>query len=332
MEDGHGIVNVIAASDYPTFTRGTTDDFWTYVNSERFPARGHAPSLAHGGATDPLTLVAFILDNDGYIEQSTQYSTSNWSPFYAHPWHQSGAQEAMHQAGIRFTSQPAVGSRPDGGVELFATASNGHAYLSWRVPGNVWYDWIDVGGPSAGLKGKPATAPFGYGGLAVFVRGNDDALYWAHKSTQDDTWSGWYPLGGTLGEDPVTGMYSDGRIDVFAVEKYSRSLCHKWQTDNSWSQFGDWSCDLGGYLTAKPAVANAADGAIEIFARGSDGHLWQKYQTFDSNYWSDWQSHGGDLNANTTDEPIAAVLNKGRLNVFVTSYDNRLYQIYQNND
>lgn len=47
--------------------------------------------------------------------------------------------------------------------------------------------------------------------------------------------------------------------------------------------------DLGGNLTSSPAAASFARQRLDVFARGSDGHLWQRYW---DGRWHDWVDLG----------------------------------------
>ncbi|MFF5262061.1 hypothetical protein ACFY4C_24260, partial [Actinomadura viridis] len=67
---------------------------------------------------------------------------------------------------------------------------------------------------------------------------------------------------------------------------------------------GDWSNweDLGrhrplpdgGHLVVAgdPAAHHSADGRIEVFVRGADGHLWHIWQVKRDGDWSNWEDLG----------------------------------------
>jgi acylphosphatase/peptidoglycan hydrolase-like protein with peptidoglycan-binding domain len=81
---------------------------------------------------------------------------------------------------------------------------------------------------------------------------------------------------------------------------------------------------LGGVIF-DPVVANNQDGRLEVFARGTDGALWQIWQTAPNNGWSGWASPGGGIQG-----PIAVGRNAdGRLEVFVRGNDGALWHIWQ---
>jgi len=83
------------------------------------------------------------------------------------------------------------------------------------------------------------------------------------------------------------------------------NLWHLYQTspNGGWSYWKDLGAPRPGVVGVwgGPAVGSAADGRLEVFVRGSDGHLWYRYQTpprhLSSGYqtfgdWSDWEDLG----------------------------------------
>ena len=69
------------------------------------------------------------------------------------------------------------------------------------------------------------------------------------------------------------------------VEGADNALYWKHWDGTTWSAWGS----LGGNLTSSPAATSPATGVIDVFARGTDGTLWQK--TY-NNGWSGWTSVG----------------------------------------
>ena len=49
---------------------------------------------------------------------------------------------------------------------------------------------------------------------------------------------------------------------------------------------------LGGYLTSSPAATSPRSGAVDVFARGGSGGLWQIYY---DNGWSGWIPLSGSI-------------------------------------
>jgi len=71
------------------------------------------------------------------------------------------------------------------------------------------------------------------------------------------------------------------------------------------------------------SVARNINGALEVFARGSDNALWHKWQV--PNGWSDWHSLGGNLRGG----PAVGIHAGGGLEVFSVASDGALWHIWQ---
>jgi len=123
----------------------------------------------------------------------------------------------------------------------------------------------------------------------VFVRGSNGAVY-------QRTYNG-AGLAGTLSAG--NSLLTRDRCR-FMVSRSSRRLCrstngalyHKWWNGATWSA---WE-SLGGTLTASPAAASPSTGVVDVFARGSDGAVWQRAY---NHGWSSWTSLGGHVLAGT---------------------------------
>ena len=126
-------------------------------------------------------------------------------------------------------------------------------------------------------------------------------------------------VGGTMtGTGPAASTsLTAGETEIFAVDP-SGGL---WNTSVAPSGNGTWT-PLGGVCTASPAAVSWSSSylRIDVFVRGSDGALWQKYY---QNGWSGWYSLGGQLAAGTG--PAVASWSAGRLDVFVQGTDGALW-------
>ena len=79
---------------------------------------------------------------------------------------------------------------------------------------------------------------------------------------------------------------------------------------------------LGGVLTSSPAATSPGTGQVNVFARGSDGAVYQRYWP-NAGSWSNWIGVGGQIPAGTG--PTACSWGAGRLDVFVQGTDGALY-------
>src|SRR5689334_1426049 len=88
---------------------------------------------------------------------------------------------------------------------------------------------------------------------------------------------------------------------------------------------------FGGKLTSSPTAVVKADHRIEVFARGSDGHVWHIWQHEPMGSWSEWSmlgASGGHPPGGTS--RIECAQNKdGRMQAFLVGADNMLYSAWQ---
>jgi alpha-galactosidase len=83
--------------------------------------------------------------------------------------------------------------------------------------------------------------------------------------------------------------------------------------------------DLGGNVSASPALARIDDTHASAFVRGANGSLQQ--QTLDGTTWSQrWNDLGGPTHGKILGQPSAFASADGRLDVFVRGLDNAAYQ------
>jgi hypothetical protein len=119
------------------------------------------------------------------------------------------------------------------------------------------------------------------GGLEVFARGSDNALW--HKWQTAEGWSDWHSLGGNLRGGPTVAVHAGGGLEVFSVAS-DGALWHIWQEAGGWSQWHS----LGGRLIGSPTVAVNHDKRLEVFAQSPDHKLWHIWQLPSYRQWSDW--------------------------------------------
>src|SRR6185503_5037497 len=53
------------------------------------------------------------------------------------------------------------------------------------------------------------------GRLGIFVRGTDNALYYASQLAPGGDWSAWANLGGSFAQSPVVVRAADGHLEIF---------------------------------------------------------------------------------------------------------------------
>lgn len=135
---------------------------------------------------------------------------------------------------------------------------------------------------------------------------------------QEDASAGAGPL--------VIGQNADGRLEIFRINA-AGELRHRWQKELN----GDWSqwSTLGGTFYRGIAVANDADGSLEVFAvdRATQELKHIRQTTPNSPDWSEWANLGGSCRA-----PVSVARNlDGRLEVFtVRANGSSMSHVWQN--
>jgi hypothetical protein len=188
-----------------------------------------------------------------------------------------------------YDDNPAAATRGPGDMYFFARADDG-SVLEKHWTGSGWSDWSSIGGYATS---GPAAA--GYGNtIQVFVRGGDGAIYWNVLS--GGSWRGWQSLGGVATSAPAAAVRRGplGYLDL-AVRGTDNAIW--FQTFVPGKGWSGWS-SIGGNLTTAPTLDSQADGIVNVFARGTDGTLFQK--SWDGAKWIEWFTLGGGLNGAPT--------------------------------
>jgi len=126
---------------------------------------------------------------------------------------------------------------------------------------------------------------------------------------------------------PFAGLNAERQPEVFRVDEHGDLHC-RWQklSDGDWST---WS-NLGGDIFPVIAVANAADGRLEVFAVDRTRKFLKiiRQQATNSTSWDNWKDLGG-----VVEPPLTVAKNSdGRLEVFaLDAGDHRVKHIWQTN-
>ena len=205
------------------------------------------------------------------------------------------------------------------------------------MPG--WKGWASLGGQLGG--GPPAVGRNVDGRLEVFARGPGvaDVELWHiwQQAPLGAGWSAWESLGSPPAQflgTPTVVENADGRLEVFArVGLMSAGVVwHRWQEpapQTGWSAWGTLGAPPGGVSAHLLGAGRNADGRLEIFAFGEDGHVWHVWQNAPlGTGWSPWASLGTP--AGVYLRTLAVGQNAdGRLEVFGVGLDNNVWHIWQ---
>ena len=182
----------------------------------------------------------------------------------------------------------------------------GCAAVLWLIAAAAGYADDD------GLARRPFVGKREDGQLEVFKIDEAGRLCHRWRKTLNGGWSPWSDLGGSFFPGVAVASDAEGRMEVFAVDRASRSLeCIRQTTTNS-SDWSPWK-NVGGAVLAPVAVGQEGNGRLEVFAVDAATHavkyLWQ---TNEADGWSAWQDLGGKVEPGLVAAPDA----DGRLEIF----------------
>jgi hypothetical protein len=157
------------------------------------------------------------------------------------------------------------------------------------------------------------------GGIASTTTTND-----GHTWSALTTWPGTVAAGTGPAAviNPATSAF-----DVFYVDSSSLHLMEDSLLVNIIPPASSIVTDLGGVVTATPAVVSPTNGFVDVVVRGTGGHIWER--TYETGGWGAWtQFHDGTIGYG------AAMVNPGDHNVdlFVAGSDYRLYELQSNDN
>ena len=95
--------------------------------------------------------------------------------------------------------------------------------------------WESLGGLLTSDPDAVLNAP---GGIVVFARGTDNAIWHTWQDQINGDWHPWESLGGNLTSGPGAALYRDGRLNVFA-RGADNAIWTRWQTAPN----GDWTVE-----------------------------------------------------------------------------------------
>ena len=181
--------------------------------------------------------------------------------------------------------------------------------------------WESLGGSFAG---RPFVVFGSDGRLEVFVRGTDNALWFAAQTSPGGSWTPFVSLGGVITSNPTAALDSYGRIAIFAVGD-DTAVWMRAQITPRIDTYSDWT-SIGGSSTSDVSVVQTppshATPTAYLFMRGPDNSLWFNRGNEVSGPWDGpWTSLGGYL----ASAPGAGANVNGQATVLVRGSDNALW-------
>ena len=228
------------------------------------------------------------------------------------------------------SSAPSGISFGEGHMDVFETR-NGSLWHSWhKNDANTWRPWSTLGAPDGiSLAGPVAAVSQVPGKINVFARGSDGRL-WQNWFDNTGWQSKWNYIDGpsTSSSSPTAISFGEGHMDVF--ETRNGSLWHSWHKNdaNTWRPWSTLGAPDGISLAGPVAAVSQVPGKINVFARGSDGRLWQNW--FDNTGWqSKWNYIDGPSTSSSS--PTAISFGEGHMDVFETRNGSLWHSWYSSN-
>ena len=256
------------------FDSSGNNNHGTLTNGPQWVARNTIDLLARG-PDDSLWHCVYTVDGNGCV----------WE----------------REAGGVLLSAPAVISIGPGQFEVYAILVDNRVHRrTWDSNGwsAAWED-VDVDGywPAVSLYPMPELDPPGVvyrgGQVDLFRKGPDNTLL--HRYYNGSTWdASWSTLGGFLASGPAAISSGLNNIQVFAHSAegilWTRTYNGNW---GSWQPLAPGGMPEGVTIASAPAVLVPAANQIDLYVRGSDGHLYQAH--FAGGLWGNWVDGGGKL-------------------------------------
>jgi hypothetical protein len=203
-----------------------------------------------------------------------------------------------------------------------------------------WSSWASLGKPDETTElGRPFAQRNQDGRLEVFASGLG-GIFNISQVVANGGWREGFRSWLNKGRPPanvrltshVVGRNADGRLEIFAVGE-DNALWQKWQVapNDGWSEWKTLGAPArDASLTDQFTVGRNQDGRQEVFAVGSDGNVWQIWQTAPNGGWSAWGKLGQPPAGIRRADRITVGSNEDlRQELFVMGGDDALWHIWQ---
>lgn len=171
-----------------------------------------------------------------------------------------------------------------------------------------------------------AAAVWPSGNTNILMVGTDDQIYHLNfgglLAEQTRSCAGALPwlghIGGVTGHAPALAAPYEGRLEAYAVGKDDRAMYFRFFEGGSWRGWASLKHPDGITFNSAPAAVGWY-GFMSVFARGTDGALWQR--AWRDGGWQPWESIGGQF----TSGPAACSPFPGRIEVYGRGLDGAIW-------
>ena len=202
--------------------------------------------------------------------------------------------------GVRFIRRPAVISRAEGSVDIFAVSDGGHVHhVSYDEAAAQWSQWTDMGHDitsevSATSWGEDRIDVFGKRGKTVMHRSWTASSGW----TQDwddlgNPWESYYDdVRDPASSAPLAVSWRDGDDGVVDVYMTRQGSSHKLFRNGAWSDWTTMWASHEGYEfpdTQSIVKGDGVDGRpyAHLLSRGTNDCI--NYNVFNGTAWGSWK-------------------------------------------
>ncbi len=289
-------------------------NFWRLFNDWFGSTRTVISSQPATVTSGPGLINIFARATDGRLLERW-YDSNGWNTIY------------NNIGGSYLNSPPAAVSLGNGHKDLFETTSDGSVRHRYYLPDATgWRPWEDLGHPfGIPLATQPSVVSKAPGKINLFVKGTDGRLW--EKWYENGQWvSTWNNVGGsTISSAPAAMTLGNGHVDLFETTS-DGNIRHRYYSPDAigWRGWEDLGHPFGIPLASAPAVISKAPNKINIFVKGTDGRLWEKW--FDNGQWvNTWNNIGGSY---INSAPAAVSLGGGHVDLFETTSDGSIRHRY----
>jgi len=220
-------------------------------------------------------------------------------------------------------SAPCAVSPSNGVIDVFVRGTDSHLWERNTTDGGItWNPWVQAAGNGKlAANTGPSVVAWSPTGLAVFVCGTDNVLWWTTSTNGGGSWGTWASLKGVLTSAPGATATTEAnhQIGVF-VRGTDGAVWYKHYVSGSWNS---WTSVGGAVLNnTSPSAYNWGDSQIGWLFTGTDSHCYR--------YWAGNTIGQENVGGTLTSSPSAVAKANGFIDAFARGSSGQFAALYQN--